>query len=107
MTGKLKKHIYANQPNIVKVCNEYMGGIDKVDMMRSFYKDSMKFHRWYIHIWTHTLVIALVNAWLLYRRKLKILSPNAKFMPLKRFQAEARLPRALLQLKGVRQVDHH
>ena len=65
-----------------------MGGIDKVDMMCSFCKASLKCHCWYIYIWAHILVIALVNAWFLYRRYLKILSPNAKFMPLKGFQAE-------------------
>ena len=73
---------------MVEVSNKYMGGIDKVDMMCSFYKASLKCHRWYIYIWAHTLVIALVNAWFLYRRNLKILSPNAKFVPLKRFQGE-------------------
>ena len=77
-----------NQQNMVEVYNKYMGGIDKVDMMFLFYKASLKCHRWYIYIWAHTLVIVLVKAWFLYRKNLKILSSNAKFVPLKRFQAE-------------------
>ena len=85
---KTIKHIYVNQPNIVEVCNKYKGGIDKVDMKCSFYKASLKCHHWCIYIWAHNLVIALVIAWFLYCRNLKILSPNAKFMPLKRFQAK-------------------
>ena len=65
-----------------------MGGIDKLDMMCSFYKANLKCHRWYIYIWAHTTTIALVNAWFLYRRNLKLVKPNAKHMPLKKFQAE-------------------
>ena len=82
MTGKLKTHIYVNQPNLVQISNKYMGQIDKAD------------NRWYIvsslvHLYLGSyLVIPLVNAWFLYRRNFKILSPNAKFVSLKRFQAE-------------------
>ena len=65
-----------------------MGGIDKLDMMCSFYKANLKCHRWYIYIWVHTTTIALVNAWFLYRRNLKLIQPNAKHMPLKKFQAK-------------------
>ena len=65
-----------------------MGGIDKLDMMCSFYKANLKCHRWYIYIWAYTTTIALVNAWFLYRRNLKLIQPNAKHMPLKKFQAE-------------------
>ena len=65
-----------------------MSGIDRHDMMCSFYKANLKCHHWYIHIWAHTSVIALVNAWFLYRRELKLINPKAKHMPLKKFQAE-------------------
>ena len=66
-----------------------MGGINKLDMMCSFYKANLKCHHWYIYIWAHTTTtIALVNAWFLYRRNLKLIQSNAKQMPLKKFQAE-------------------
>ena len=41
-----------------------------------------------MYIWAHTTTIALVNAWFLYRRNLKLIQPNAKHMPRKKFQAE-------------------
>ena len=77
------------QPHVIQTYNnKYMGGIDKLDMMCSFYKANIKCHRWYIYIWARTTTIALVNAWFLYCRNLKLIQPNAKHMPLKKFQAE-------------------
>ena len=74
--------------HIVKVYNTFMGGVDKLDMMCSLYKPTLKSRRWYIYIWLHTVVIALVNAWFLYRCNLAIVNPQAKPMPLKTFHAE-------------------
>ena len=88
---KVKKHCQVAEPHIIQIYNKYMGGIDKLDMMCSFYKASAKCHRWYIYIWFHTVVIALANAWFLYRRNLKILNTTAKFMALRKFQAEVAL----------------
>ncbi|XP_065665259.1 piggyBac transposable element-derived protein 3-like [Hydra vulgaris] len=84
---KTCKHIMVKQPYIVQFYNKNMGGVDKLDMMCSFYKPNLKCHRWYIYVWAHTLLIALSNAWFLYRRDLKIICPSKKFMPLKNFQA--------------------
>ena len=36
----------------------------------------------------HSILIAAVNAWLLYRRDIKIWKPNGKFIQLKRFLAD-------------------
>nr|XP_047141031.1 piggyBac transposable element-derived protein 3-like [Hydra vulgaris] len=71
-----------------KAVTLYMGGIDQLDMMCSFYKANLKYHCWYIYTWAHTIVISLVNAWFLYRRDLKLIKPKAKHMPIKKFQAE-------------------
>ncbi|XP_047140899.1 piggyBac transposable element-derived protein 3-like [Hydra vulgaris] len=84
----LKKKIDVKQPNIVHVYNQYMGGIDKLDMMCALYKPRLRTRRWYIYIWFHTIQIAVVNAWFLYRRDLKICRPDTKFMQLQCFIAE-------------------
>lgn len=83
-----KKHVDVTQPHIVHVYNQFMGGIDKLDMMCALYKPTLRTRRWYIYIWLHTIQIAAVNAWFLYRRDLKITKPEAKYMQLKRFLAE-------------------
>ena len=64
-----------------------MGGIDKLDMMCALYKATIRSRRWYIYIWIHTLVIAVVNACFLYRRNEKLLNPEKKTMPLRTFQS--------------------
>ena len=80
-----KQHISVNQPSIIAVYNKSMGGVDLMDMLCSLYKYKLRSKRWYIYIFYHTLTIALVNAWLLYRRDCKIL--NIRAMPLRKFQA--------------------
>ena len=72
----LKEKINVKQPNIVHVYNQYMGGIDKLDMMCALYKPRLRTRRWYIYIWFHAIQIAVVNAWFLYRRDLKICRPS-------------------------------
>ena len=37
-----KTYIDVPRPNVVKVYNTYMGGIDKLDMMCALYKDQIK-----------------------------------------------------------------
>ena len=44
------------------------GGIDLLDMITSLYKYSLKSRRWYLYVFWHTVTVALVTAWLLYRR---------------------------------------
>ena len=65
-----------------------MGGVDKLDMMCALYKPTLRSQKWYMYIFLHSLHIALVNAWLLYRRNTPILKPTAKAMPLHKFQSQ-------------------
>ncbi|KAL1276465.1 hypothetical protein QQF64_036088 [Cirrhinus molitorella] len=64
-----------------------MGGVDLLDMLSALYKFSFRSRRWYMYIWWHTLTVAVINAWNLYRRDQKMLEPKMKTMALRRFQA--------------------
>ena len=64
-----------------------MGGIDKLDMMCALYKGQIKSRRWYIYIWLHSVTVALVNSWLLYRRD-QMIHGNSKTMKLRDFQLQ-------------------
>ena len=64
-----------------------MGGIDKLDMMYALYKGQIKSRRWYIYIWLHSVTVALVNSWLLYRRD-QMIHGNSKTMKLRDFQLQ-------------------
>ena len=57
-----------------------------MDMMCALYKREVRSRKWYIYIFFHTLTIALVNSWFLYRRNTKVLNPTSKTMPMHKFQ---------------------
>ena len=63
-----------------------MGGVDLLDMMCSLYKYQLKSKMWYLYIFYHSLTIALVNAWFVYKRDCKELR-GKKILPLRKFQA--------------------
>ncbi|TWW53411.1 PiggyBac transposable element-derived protein 1 [Takifugu flavidus] len=84
---KSKTHIMVPRPAIVETYNKFMGGVDLLDMLSALYKFSFRSRRWYMYIWWHTVTVAVINAWKLYRRDQKKLEPQMKPMGLRRFQA--------------------
>uniref|UniRef100_A0A3B3SQF8 PiggyBac transposable element-derived protein domain-containing protein n=1 Tax=Paramormyrops kingsleyae TaxID=1676925 RepID=A0A3B3SQF8_9TELE len=84
---KSKKHIMVPRPAIVETYNKFMGGVDLLDMLSALYKFCFRSRRWYLYIWWHTVTVAVINAWNLYRRDQKQLEPKKKPMPLRKFQA--------------------
>ena len=84
---KSKTHKMVPRPAIVETYNKFMGGVDLLDMLSALYKFSIRSRRWYMYIWWHTVTVALINAWILYRRVQKKLEPRMKPMALRRFQA--------------------
>ena len=46
----------------------FEGGIDLLNMCTNLYKYNIKSRRWYMYIFFHSLTLALVNSWFLYRR---------------------------------------
>ncbi|XP_014675102.1 PREDICTED: piggyBac transposable element-derived protein 3-like [Priapulus caudatus] len=84
---KKKEHINVEQPCIVRTYNSTMGGVDLLDMMCSLYKCHLKTRRWYFFIFYHTLTIALVNSWFLYKRDCKLMNVK-NIMCLRKFQAQ-------------------
>ncbi len=85
-----------NRPHIVKEYNKFMGGIDLLDACVARYKYHMRSHRWYIYLFWQTIMLGLVNAWLIYRRDCKQLGV---MKPLKQrsFQAEVATSLILVQ----------
>lgn len=64
---KEKKDIMVDRPAIVATYNQFMGGVDKADMMLSFYKTKLKTTKWYLRIFFHLVNMCVVNAWVIYR----------------------------------------
>ena len=44
-----------------------MGGVDKADMMLSFYKSKHRSRKWYHRIFFHLVNLSIVNSWILYK----------------------------------------
>lgn len=83
---KAKEMIEIPCPQIVKEYNTFTGGIDLLDSLTALYKFPMKSRHWYLYFFYYTLAIAVVNAWLRYRRHCKLLDKSP--MKLSTFQAE-------------------
>lgn len=93
------------QPFIIQLYNKSMGGLDKPDIICSFYKPSLKCHRWYIYLWAHSFVNMLSNTWFLFCHNVKMLKPNSKFMPLQMFQAN--LAPNLVNIKKIKALSSY
>jgi hypothetical protein len=63
-----KKHIQVVRPNVIKTYNEYMGGVDLMDMLISLYRINVQSKKYYLKIIFHLIDLSIVNGWLLYRK---------------------------------------
>lgn len=84
---KAKTYTVIPRPAIVDAYNRFAGGLDLLDTLSALYKFSLRSRRWYIYIWWHTVTVAVINAWIRYRRDLEKLQPWQEPLPLRRFQA--------------------
>ena len=62
-----KKHMEVARPEAVKMYNDYMGGVDKLDFLISLYRIDAKTKKWPVRVIFHFIDFALVNSWLEYR----------------------------------------
>ncbi|CAK1589631.1 unnamed protein product [Parnassius mnemosyne] len=65
---KQKKYIQVDCPQIVKVYNQHMGGVDLLDSFLGKYKIKIRTKKWYLRLFYHLIDVIVVNSWLLYRR---------------------------------------
>ncbi|XP_051561672.1 piggyBac transposable element-derived protein 3-like [Myxocyprinus asiaticus] len=93
-----KTYIEVERPYIKGTYNKFMGGVDLLDSFAAEYKFYIKSKRWYLYIFWHTIVLAVINAWLLYKRDCKALKILPKEM-LKRRQFLAELADSLILVK--------
>ncbi|KAJ4947690.1 hypothetical protein JOQ06_009723, partial [Pogonophryne albipinna] len=68
-----KTYVEVERPSIVATYNKYTGGMDLLDSFTAKYKFPMKSRRWYVYIFWHTIILAVINAWLLDKRECKAL----------------------------------
>ena len=83
--------------------NKYMGGVDLLDSFTAKYKFPIKSRRWYMYIFWHTIILAVVNAWLLYKRDCKALKVSSK-ETMNRRQFQAQLASSLILVNATLQT---
>ncbi|KAL3978619.1 hypothetical protein ACER0C_019681 [Sarotherodon galilaeus] len=94
-----KAFVEVKRPHIVKEYNTFMGGIDLLDACIARYKYHMKSRRWYLYLFWQTIMLGVVNAWLIYRRDCKLLGVQK---PLKQRTFQAEVARSLILWKSHR-----
>lgn len=84
-----KRYVEVGRPCIVGVYDKFMGGVDMLDLFVAKYIFPLKSHWWYIHIFWHTIILAVIDAWLLYKWDCKALNaPKKKILNRRLFQAQ-------------------
>lgn len=84
---KTRRVVDISCPDIVHRYNKSMGGVDLADQMISLYRINIKSKKAYHRLIYHFIDMALVNAWLLYRKNCNILSiPKKDVLQLSSFK---------------------
>lgn len=78
------------RPFSVGIYNKNMGGVDLLDQLLALYPLRRRNKRWYIRIFMHFLDVAVINAWILFRRTT---NPNMTLLEFK-----ASVGRALINM---------
>ena len=82
---KQKKKIGVDQPQLIKVYNNKMGGVDRCDQNISTYRISIKSKKWWWALFAWIPDMIMQNCWLLYRQS-KL--PEDTFLDLLAFRRE-------------------
>lgn len=62
-----KKYVYIDQPNLIKMYNENMGGVDRSDQNIGQYRISIRGKKWYFPILSYCIDMAVQNSWHLHK----------------------------------------
>lgn len=65
---KTKTRVEIARPYMIKQYNSFMGGVDLLDGLISYYRIRLKSKKWYLKFFFHFIDLATVNAWLRYRQ---------------------------------------
>ncbi|XP_023225371.1 piggyBac transposable element-derived protein 3-like [Centruroides sculpturatus] len=84
---KEKKYISIDRPEVVKLYNHSMGGVDLFDQLISYYRIFIKSKKWTLRAIFHAVDFAVVQSWLEYRTSAKAIGVQQnKIMDLLHFR---------------------
>lgn len=73
-----KKYIEVDRPECIKMYNNNMGGVDKLDFLLSLYRSHVRSRKWTLRMIIHALDLALVNSWIEYKKQAELLGVPKK-----------------------------
>lgn len=89
---KTKSYVEVQRPQAVIQYNRFMGGVDLSDRMIAHYPHAIKNKKFYLRIIFHFMNIAIINAWLLYRKQKGPTTPLLEF--------KASIASTLIEIRG-------
>lgn len=72
------KYIEIDSPEIIKMYNKSMGGVDLLDRMISHHRISIRSKKWTLRLIFHAVDLVLVNSWFEYKKDCEILGIQKK-----------------------------
>ena len=66
---KDKTYIDVDRPEIIKYYNDFMGGVDQMDRLVSYYSMTFRTKRWPTRVILHLLSMSVVNSWIECRER--------------------------------------
>lgn len=63
---KNKKYITVERPEVIKLYNQSMGSVDKIDQLIAYYLIFIKLKKWTLRLIFHARDMAACNSWLEY-----------------------------------------
>lgn len=61
------KYIDVERPEIIKLYNKSMGGVDKMDFLIAIYRTFIRSRKWPLRVIFHLVDVSICNSWLEYR----------------------------------------
>ena len=84
---KESKDIDVQCPNIIKLYNTSMGGVDLADCLIELYRINIRSKKYYFRLIFHMIDMTIVNSWLLHRRDASnLMLPRSKILALAWFK---------------------
>ena len=63
---------------MVKEYNLFMGGVDLLDGLISYYRITLRSRKWYLKIFFHFIDLGIVTAWIRYKADMQIAGMEKK-----------------------------
>lgn len=63
---KIKKYDTVERPEVIKLYNKIMGGVDKIDQLIAYFGIFLKSKKWILRMIFHAIDMAICNSWLEY-----------------------------------------